>query len=206
MIPKFLLFYGIFPTFCTNLGSIDYWSTPDLYNRDRSLFNAYIPAIQKIDLAGWEPVTHATVDSGCYIERWGNASTGDLYFTVYNPSSSTGGTVQVDLQGIKLGLHEQVKVTPLIDTTNPVTVLNSASESPTLQFWIGSENCRVIKLETFMKEDINTDGSVDVLDFLYLVEYWLQTDPPVGDLVEDNIIDLRDFAQLAEVWLEASIP
>lgn len=50
-------------------------------------------------------------------------------------------------------------------------------------------------------EDINVDGFINESDLWYIVEYWLQEDPPAGDLFEDNFIDFLDFGRLAGVWL-----
>jgi len=50
-------------------------------------------------------------------------------------------------------------------------------------------------------EDINVDGFIDGYDLWYIVEYWLQENPPAGDLFEDNFMNFLDFARLAEVWL-----
>ena len=50
-------------------------------------------------------------------------------------------------------------------------------------------------------EDINIDGFINELDLWYIGEYWLQPNPPYGDLVEDNFMDFLDFVRLAEVWL-----
>jgi hypothetical protein len=49
--------------------------------------------------------------------------------------------------------------------------------------------------------DINVDGFIDGFDLWYIVEYWLQDNPPAGDIFEDNFIDFLDFAILADVWL-----
>jgi len=50
-------------------------------------------------------------------------------------------------------------------------------------------------------EDINIDGFIDEVDLWYIVEYWLQEDPPDGDLFEDDFMNFLDFAKLAKVWL-----
>ena len=50
-------------------------------------------------------------------------------------------------------------------------------------------------------EDINIDGFIDELDLWYIAEYWLQENPPEGDLFEDNFMNFLDFAKLAKVWL-----
>jgi len=150
---QFCMFYGVFPSFVMNINGSAYedyyWANPTLYNRDRAYWNLYMTATQKIDSAGWEPVTRATVNSGCYIERWGNAATDDLYFTVYNPSPSTGATMQVSLEGDKLGLTgHQIEAIEQVYTAYPVTISGNGSSAPSLEFWIDAQSCRVIKVRT----------------------------------------------------------
>jgi hypothetical protein len=50
-------------------------------------------------------------------------------------------------------------------------------------------------------EDISIDGFINNLDLWYIAEYWLQSDPPAGDLFDDDFMDILDFATLANVWL-----
>ena len=49
-------------------------------------------------------------------------------------------------------------------------------------------------------EDLNIDGFIDELDFLYIAEYWLQPNPPNGDFFEDDFMNFLDFVKLADVW------
>jgi len=50
--------------------------------------------------------------------------------------------------------------------------------------------------------DINTDGVVDLLDVLHILDEWLEQGEALpGDLHEDNTIDLKDFNKLARWWL-----
>ena len=67
------LFYGVFPSmFSANAADHAYWETPRWYNRDRPLFRKYIPAIQRLSRAGWEPVTYGRSDSAAvFVERFG---------------------------------------------------------------------------------------------------------------------------------------
>lgn len=56
------LFYGCFPGFFSHDAATDpYFGNPRWYNRDRHLLAKYVPLIQRIHKAGWEPVTHARV-------------------------------------------------------------------------------------------------------------------------------------------------
>lgn len=75
------LFYGVYPSmFSVDAASNPYWDNPKWYNRDRPLFKKYIPLIQKISAAGWEPITFAKSDNAVVgVERYGTR-----YFTLRN--------------------------------------------------------------------------------------------------------------------------
>lgn len=97
------LFYGIYPSmFSHNAAENRYWDNPALYNRDRPLFRRYIPLIRRINVAGWQPVTHATSsDAQIYVERFGAGT--ELYFTLRNTRDVTA-TVTLTVQANALGL------------------------------------------------------------------------------------------------------
>ena len=82
--------YAIYPSaFSADAASNNYFEQPALYERDRSLFKKYVPIIRALSLAGWLPVTDATVDNANLgIEAYGtNAVTGTRYLTVRNFAS-----------------------------------------------------------------------------------------------------------------------
>ena len=95
------LFYGVYPSmFSHNAASDRYWDDPTLYERDRPLFKKYVPLIQSVNLAGWQPLTYArTSDERVYVERFG--AWPDLYFTLRNSSA-----------------EEAVKLTLIIDVAS----------------------------------------------------------------------------------------
>ena len=96
--------YGIFPGFFSHNAADDpYWTRPELYERDRPLFLKYIPVIQALSAAGWEPVTHArSGNPSVYIERFGRPG-GALFLTLFNDSHEPQtAAVSADLE--KLGL------------------------------------------------------------------------------------------------------
>lgn len=77
------LFWGIYPSmFSHNAADNPYWQNPAWYNRDRALFQKYIPLIRRVAEAGWEPITYATAEGG-WVERYGKKT-----FTVFNPEST----------------------------------------------------------------------------------------------------------------------
>ena len=81
---------GIWPGFfsANAFGNL-YFSNATLYNRDRPVFRKYVPILQSINKAGWQPVTHARIakapavgsGSGVFLERWG----GEVSFQWKNP-------------------------------------------------------------------------------------------------------------------------
>jgi hypothetical protein len=83
------LFYGIFPSFFSeNAADKPYWENPKWYDRDRDLFKKYIPVIQKLSAAGWEPIPYArSSNPAVYVERYGNR-----YLTLLNSSSAPATT------------------------------------------------------------------------------------------------------------------
>jgi hypothetical protein len=80
------LAYGMFPGFFShNASEGHYFSRPELYDRDRDLFQRYVPLCRRVAEAGWEPITAAaSSDEQVYVERFGNR-----LLTVYNDSSET---------------------------------------------------------------------------------------------------------------------
>ncbi len=80
------LAYGMFPGFFSpNASTGHYFSRPELYERDRSLFRKYVPLCRAVAEAGWQPITLAqSSHPKVYVERFGQR-----YFTVFNDSSET---------------------------------------------------------------------------------------------------------------------
>jgi hypothetical protein len=77
------LAYGMFPGFFShNASQGHYFSRPELYQRDRRLFQKYVPLCKLVAEAGWEPVTLARCgDEHVHVERFGRR-----YLTVFNDS------------------------------------------------------------------------------------------------------------------------
>lgn len=94
--------------------------------RDAEIFARFVPIYRRLDLAGWQPVTHATLDAPeLWLERFGTGAP-ELYFTLYNPGSSPQtAALRVDRE--RLGTPTAVKLLELVesrtlDTSAPVTV------------------------------------------------------------------------------------
>ncbi|MDE2126850.1 MAG: hypothetical protein KGJ62_09700 [Armatimonadetes bacterium] len=92
------MFYGIFPSmFSANAATNPYWQNPTWYNRDRPTFKRYLPVIDQLSSAGWQPVTWAaSANRNVYIERFGSR-----YFTLLNNSDSgQTSTISIDMAGL----------------------------------------------------------------------------------------------------------
>lgn len=77
------LAYGMFPGFFSADASTgQYFTRPELYERDRPLFKKYVPLCKLVAEAGWQPVTRArSNDPKIYVERFG-----ENILTVFNDS------------------------------------------------------------------------------------------------------------------------
>jgi hypothetical protein len=96
---KRALAYGMFPGFFShNASDGHYFTRPELYDRDRTLFQKYVPICKAVAEAGWEPITRATSsDDRVYVERFGRVERGPLYLTVFN-DSNTERTAELSFQ------------------------------------------------------------------------------------------------------------
>jgi hypothetical protein len=108
------MFYGIYPSmFSADASSHPYWQDPKLYNRDRSLFQEYIPAIQRLAEAGWQPVTWAESNRpDVWVERYGTR-----YLTVLNSGSVPENvTVRIAVAHFAPSnrVHRQLQVSDLL--------------------------------------------------------------------------------------------
>lgn len=59
------LAFGIFPSPQANYSDdLQYWTSRELfYERDRDIFQTYMPVLKTVAEAGWEPVTRAVSDN-----------------------------------------------------------------------------------------------------------------------------------------------
>lgn len=76
------LAFGHFPA----ISELAYYSGSD-FEKGRPLYKRFMPVMQRIARAGWQPITHARVSGdGLFVERFGNFTDRDLHFTVHNES------------------------------------------------------------------------------------------------------------------------
>lgn len=97
------MLYGMYPSVSGHLDGpwgkqLEYYLwEPKLRERDRELFKTYIPVINDVSAAGWEPVTRAVVNiDGVRVERFGKGS--EFYFVVFNFDKTFHDNVRLTIQ------------------------------------------------------------------------------------------------------------
>ena len=88
----------------------------------KALWDKYEPASLAIRLAGWEPVTHAYVNSpAVQLQRFGRGET--IYLTVWGPEPPASVEIEVDAAKLRLkekpSFSEMVSDTPMKITKSP---------------------------------------------------------------------------------------
>ncbi|HXP59466.1 MAG TPA: hypothetical protein VN829_03190 [Dongiaceae bacterium] len=128
--------YGIYPSaFSADASSNNYFEQPALYERDRPLFKKYVPIIRALSLAGWQPVTAATVgNTSVGIEAFGtNPVTGGHYLTARNLGAQTqAATVSFDTRLWAFPGAQWLRLTNLCDGGSLGINLASGSNTVTL--------------------------------------------------------------------------
>ncbi len=87
----------------------------------KALWDKYEPANLALRLAGWEPVTHATVNSpAVQLQRFGKGD--NIFLTVWGPDPPA--SVEIEIDAAKLGLKEKPSFSEMVSDT-PVQVAQS---------------------------------------------------------------------------------
>ncbi len=105
------LAYGMFPGFFSADASTgQYFTRPELFERDRPLFKKYVPLCKLVAEAGWQPVTRAkSGDPKICVERFG-----EDFLTVLNDSDEARtATITVEDEPGAAAGRELVSAAPL---------------------------------------------------------------------------------------------
>ncbi len=107
----------------------------------KALWDKYEPANLALRLAGWEPVTHATVNStAVQLQRFGKGE--NIYLTVWGPTPPA--SVEIEVDAAKLGLEAKPAFSEMVADT-PIKVTPSA-KGWTLTLALEKDMTRVIKI------------------------------------------------------------
>lgn len=142
------LFYGHFAScFSVDASSFPYFEDSSLYERDRALFVQYVPLVRELDLAGWQPMTHATSDRAhVLLERFGGGASGGALplFTVMN-DGTVGVHATVTIAKAPLALGTITSVTDAI-RGRPLS-FNQDATSVTIRDALAPGAVRMIRLQ-----------------------------------------------------------
>ncbi len=110
----------------------------------RALYRRYVPAIEELSIAGWEPVPHARATDGVIVERFGAFADGELHLTLRNYADEPV-TTTVTLERPALGIPDDAELVA-------VDLLPSgASTEPVGESWqvrVGADDARAFWVGT----------------------------------------------------------
>ncbi len=119
-------------------------STSDLESY-RPWYRQYVPAIEELSAAGWEPVPHARATGGAVVERFGDGAHGTLHLTLRNYAAAEQSvTLTLDRAALGLPATGELVAVDLLDGGPSATVVPPtglpAKLAPdgTRAFWIGT--------------------------------------------------------------------
>jgi hypothetical protein len=91
-----------------------------------AVYDRYLPALQRLAAAGWEPLTYAAAEpAGVLVERFGAWTSRSLCFTLLNPTrADTRATVTLDCDALDLPRRalKTATVTDLVDAHRAVSL------------------------------------------------------------------------------------
>jgi hypothetical protein len=189
-----------------------YFLHPELYERDRPLFQLYMPVIRALSSAGWEPITRATATPAAEIERFGDLSRGPVLLTVRGPQGAAlQADVTLDLDACGLtGAQWPLEAREIV-TDQPLAV-ELLSDPVRARFpvtlAVGEVGVCEFAPNPFPPGDLDEDQDVDSTDFayfLYCLEGPGETFAPghdclLGDLDMDTDVDLADLAEFQSLF------
>lgn len=120
---------------------------PDSAGRQyRALYRQYVPAIEELSIAGWEPVPYARATEGVIVERFGGFADGELHLTLRNYAAEPV-TTTVTLDRAALGLPADAELVA-VDLLPGQAVTEPVGEGWQVEvgaddaraFWIGTRS------------------------------------------------------------------
>jgi len=84
--------------------------------KHRDLFRQYVPAIEELSIAGWEPVPYARATEDIVVERYGSFEDGELHFTLTNYEEEQKETVvTLDPNGLRIPGRADLVAVDIVD-------------------------------------------------------------------------------------------
>ncbi len=217
------LFWGFYPAVSSAGGMLTggtpdrYFLHPELYERDRPLFQLYMPVIRELSSAGWEPITHATATPTGDVERFGGFARGSVLLTVRGPEGAAlDAEVMLDLAAC--GLASEFRPVDSMDVLADQPLgIERLSEPARARFTVslaaGEVGVYRFQPVPLASADFDQDCDVDQEDFGHLQACLTaptvpQDDPACLDarLDADVDVDRDDFAIFQRCMSGANVP
>lgn len=208
------LFWGFYPAVSSAGGMLSggtpdrYFLHPELYERDRPLFQLYMPVIRQLSTAGWEPITNASASPQAEIERFGDFSRGPVLLTVRGvDGAALTAEITIDLQAC--GLDDSLILAAAEDILSgePLApVMASGPKWACFDAALEAGEVGVFRFQSVLFADLDEDGDVDHDDldvFTWCMAGPGGVAPPAcvaADSDGDTDVDLRDFAVLQRAF------
>ncbi len=135
---RLLLFYNVYPGIFAR--------DPAAVERLRPLYRRYIPLIQAMSRAGWQPVPWATADDpAVWVERYGPGASGELYYALRNPTEQARRvTLTVECSGLGWAAGARVEAANALSGES-LTVARAAS-GPGVSLVVPPQDTVVVRL------------------------------------------------------------
>ena len=94
----------------------------------RALYRQYVPAMEELSVAGWEPVPYATAGEGVVVERYGGYAAGELHFTLRNYGDQPVETLlTLDRKALGIPAGAELLVLDILPRSAQFSVLSAPS-------------------------------------------------------------------------------
>jgi len=111
----------------------------------RAAYRQYVPAIEELSAAGWEPVPHASAGQDVIVERFGSAHDGQLHFTLRNYADQPKQVLlRLDRRALGIADRESLVAINLVPGTPELLALEGDVLAARVEadnsraFWVGS--------------------------------------------------------------------
>lgn len=164
--------------------------------RYRAYYRQYVPAIEELSIAGWEPVPYARTDNEVVIERYGSFAAGELHFTLRNYDTEAAATAKVSIDRAALGIPVDAELlavdvlpgVPCAETIDAAGWPIEVAPDNARAFWVGTR-------EQLSRHGFRLAGRLlEKLDRLYHL-----------DMTDDNRQALDAARRLADAGVAAGL-
>lgn len=133
--------YGIYPSFA----NMRVYETAEMYAPVAALNDRFVPTLQTITAAGWQPISHARCSQAdVWLERWGPDGNGAMYLTAYN-ASKQAQPARLTIDAEPLGLTDTLETVEDLLSGDRWRV-STDNGTAMIELPMPPEQCRVLQL------------------------------------------------------------